>query len=442
MTSLTSVGRPRRGRKLRERLFLALCLAATVASIVVLVTLLFSIFRDGWHYLSWQFIESFPSRKPDKAGIKSALWGSIWLAGVAAIFTIPLGIATAIALEEYKPRRRYARAMHSFIQINIGNLAGVPSVVYGIIGLTVFARMFGLFGGTNPTMYDAMAFVTLKSGEVIKGSIVDDVSEEHPTLSIIAPDRGAVTIQPAEISRRRDVYVREHLVVLKDGREYHGLFKDVQPDAITLNLVGTEAQGALEGVEEEVESSGPREVTFAPSDVKDYETTLFLQYGDPSSFFYFQLPFGPSIMAGGLTLGLVILPIVIIASREALRAVPNSLREGALALGCTRWQVIRRIVLPSSVPGIMTGAILAMSRAIGEAAPLLMAGAFLFILQTPNNLLDSFAALPLQIFNWAGKPQAEFHQLAASGIIVLLGVLMIFNVIAIVIRQVFSKPLQ
>ncbi len=433
MSLLSSVGKPRRGRGVRDRIFLGICIAATLASIVVLLTLLGSIFRDGWHFLSWEFLENFPSRKPEKAGIKSALWGSIWLACVAAGFAIPLGVATAIALEEYKPRSRVARMMHTFIQINIGNLAGVPSVVYGIIGLTVFARMFGVFGGTNPTMYDRMAYLTTASGEVIKGSVV---KETDAVIDLVVPDRGGVSVPVDQIADRRDVYIREHRFVLKDGRDVTGLFREVTPEKITMNVTGKQSDAAaVEGDE----SGAAREEVFAPSDVKEYHTKRFIQFGNPDGFFYFQLPFGPSVLAGGMTLGLVILPIVIIASREALRAVPNSLREGALALGCTRWQTIRRIVLPSSIPGIMTGAILAMSRAIGEAAPLLMAGAFLFILQTPNNLLDSFAALPLQIFNWAGKPQSAFHQLAASGIIVLLGVLLVFNVVAIVIRQVFGK---
>lgn len=434
MTLRTDGMKARNGRRFRDRVFLSICVFATLTSIVVLSTLLWSIVRDGWHYLDVDFLKDFPSRKAEKAGIKSALWGSVWLVGVAATFAIPLGVATAIALEEYKPRGRVTKVMHTFIQINIGNLAGVPSVVYGIIGLTVFARMFGVFGGTNPTMYDRMAIVTTTAGEVVKGSVVN---ESETALELVVPDRGAVALKSEEVAGRRDVYIREHRFVLSDGREVKGLFKDVSAESITVNVTGADSasgSGEIEAAQETV-----RQVSFKPADVKEYETKRFIQYGNSDGFFYFQLPFGPSILAGGMTLGLVILPIVIIASREALRAVPNSLREGALALGCTRWQAIRRIVLPSSVPGIMTGAILAMSRAIGEAAPLLMAGAFLFILQTPKNFLDSFAALPLQIFNWAGKPQKEFHQLAASGIIVLLAVLLTFNVVAIVIRQVFGK---
>jgi len=419
---VTAVGRPRRGRRLKDRVFLGICIVATTLSVLALAILLYSILRDGMKYLNWDFLTSYPSRKPEKSGLKSALWGSVWLVCVAAIAAIPLGVATAIVLEEFKPRQRISRWVHTFIEINIGNLAGVPSIVYGVIGLTVFARMFGLVGAANATMYDEMAVITTQSGETIKGVVMSE--EDAPRLELIDPAKGAVTVELADIQRRRDIHVREHRFTLLDGTYITGSFRKVTPEQITLRL----------GNEDEV--------LFEPSRVASYTTQDFIQFGKPESFFYFQLPLGPSILAGGLTLGLVILPIVIIASREALRAVPGSLREGAMALGCTRWQAIQRIVLPASIPGIMTGSILAMSRAIGEAAPLLMAGAFLFILTTPNNFFDSFAALPLQIFNWAGRPQEEFHKLAASGIIVLLAVLLAFNTVAIIIRQAFQKPLQ
>ena len=139
---------------------------------------------------------------------------------------------------------------------------------------------------------------------------------------------------------------------------------------------------------------------------------------------------------------LVILPVVIIASVEALRAVPNSLRQASLALGGTKWQTIRQVALPASIPMIMTGSILAMSRAIGEAAPILVLGVALFITRTPENLMDQFTILPMQVYNWAGRPQDSFQQLAASGIIILLIVLLTFNAAAILIRQKLQKPLQ
>jgi len=139
---------------------------------------------------------------------------------------------------------------------------------------------------------------------------------------------------------------------------------------------------------------------------------------------------------------LVILPIIIISSQEALRAVPSSLRQASLGLGATPWQTVRRVTLPAAFPGILTGAIIAMSRAIGEAAPLLMIAGIVFITRAPSNLMDDFTAMPLQIYNWAGRPQKEFHDLAASGIIVLLTALLLFNAIAVFMRQKLQKPLS
>ena len=308
-----------RRRVLRDRLFYVLCAAVATLCVAVLATLIVSIVAQGLEHLDWAFLSSPPSRKPEKAGLGPALWGSIWLCVICAVAALPLGVGTAIFMEEYKPRHRMAARLHAFVELNIRNLAGVPSIVYGIIGLTVFAQMFLLVGNTG-----------------------------EPGFTV----------------------------------------------------------------------------------------------GTPDDWYYFQLPFGRSVLAGGLTLMLVILPIVIISTQEALRAVPNSLREGALALGSTRWQTIRRVSLPASIPGIMTGAILATSRAIGEAAPVLVICGIVFIRFTPRNLMDDFTAMPLQIYDWAGRPQESFHHVAASGIIVLLGVLLVFNSAAVLIRYLFQKPLS
>ncbi len=306
-------------RTLQNRGFLVVCLAATSLSVLMLAVLMVSILLKGWAFLDLQFLSDFPSRKPEKAGFRGALMGSLWVCAVCAFSALPLGVGTAVFLEEYKPRSRLLRRLHGFVQLNITNLAGVPSIVYGIIGFTAFARMFGLFGTVT---------------------------------------------EPA------------------------------------------------------------------------------FEIGSVDSLFYFRLPFGGSVLTGGLTLMLVVLPIVIVSAQEALRAVPDSLREGALAAGATRWQMVSRMTLPAAIPGIMTGAILAMSRAIGEAAPLLVIGGFLFVQFVPNNLMDDFAAMPLQIYNWAGRPQDDFRSVAAAGIVVLLTVLLVFNGLAIFIRQKLQKPLN
>ncbi|MBI4480511.1 MAG: phosphate ABC transporter permease PstA [Acidobacteria bacterium] len=272
------VRRHRKGRVLR-----ALFLAATWAGVVLLALLLGEVFWDGIGWLDMQFLTSFPSRFPERAGIQAALWGTIWLIALTALFSIPVGIGAAIYLEEYA-RRNW---INTVIEINISNLAGTPSIVYGILGLALFVRGLAL---------------------------------------------------------------------------------------------------------------------------------------------------GRSLLAGALTMSLLILPVTIIASREALRAVPGSIRQASFALGATRWQTVWHHVLPAALPGILTSIILALSRAIGETAPLIMIGALTYVAFTPSGPMDAFTALPIQIFNWASRPQKEFYSLAAAGIIVLLAVLLSLNAAAIWIR--------
>ena len=277
------------GRKRKERLFYALCLLATCLGVLLLGVLLYGILRDGARRLSLDFLQSFPSRFPDRAGIKAALYGSVYLMGLTAAFTFPIGVGAAIYLEEFARRNR----LTSFIEANIANLAGVPSVVYGILGL----------------------------GFLVRGP------------------------------------------------------------------------GGL----------------------------------------------GPTVLAAALTLSLLVFPIVVIASREAIRAVPNSIRLGALALGATPWQAVRTQVLPAAVPGIATGSILALSRAIGEAAPLLLVGGLTFITFNPSGLDSAFTVLPIQIFNWISRPQAEFKVLAAAAIVVLVAILLAMNSVAIWLRNRYQR---
>ena len=280
-----------KARKRKASGFRIVLISAATFTIAALVTLLWTILKDGWSYLSWHLITDMPSRKPEIAGLNSALWGTVWVICITALFAFPIGAASAIYLEEYGPKNRLTR----LLQLNISNLAGVPSVVYGLLGLGIFAEMLSL---------------------------------------------------------------------------------------------------------------------------------------------------GRSVITGGLTMALLILPIIIIASQEAIRAVPPSLREAGYGLGATKWQVTWHHVLPSALPGILTGTILAVSRAIGEAAPLLVAGASGFLLFKPDGLDSSYTTLPIQIFNWTSRPQAEFRQLAAAGIIVLLAVLLVMNSIAIIVRQRASRKLR
>lgn len=280
-----------RRRRAIGGMFAKVCWAFTWLAVIVLLVLIFHVCREGVPYLSWDFLNNFPSRLASRAGLKSALFGSLWMICITALLSIPIGIAAAIYLEEYARKDRLSQ----FIEVNISNLAGIPSIVFGLLGLALFVRMANL---------------------------------------------------------------------------------------------------------------------------------------------------GNSVLAGSMTMAILILPVIIIAAREAIRAVPTSIREAAFALGATRWQVTRQHVLPYAIPGITTGVILAMSRAIGETAPLIMIGALTYVAFVPATPLDGFTALPIQIFNWISRPQEAFHGLAAAGIIVLLVVLLIMNSVAIYIRHRFERKIE
>jgi phosphate transport system permease protein len=271
--------------------FRVMMLGAVAISGLALATLLYDVARDGLPKLSVDFLTSFPSRiLPQTSGIQSALYGTLWLMAVTAVIVVPLGIATAIYLEEYADRTKW---WNRLVEVNIQNLAAVPSVVYGILGLAFVVR-------------------------------------------------------------------------------------------------------------------GP-------------------------------LSLGRTVLAGGITLALLVLPVVIIVSREAIRAVPPSIREGSLALGATQWQTIWKQVLPGSIAGIATGVILALSRAIGETAPLLVIGAAVNPRFNPDGLGAAFTALPIQIFAWTQDPNRDFVDLAAAAILVMMVVLLLMNSVAIFLRNRYEQ---
>lgn len=302
-------------RSIVGRLFAEGCRAATLSGVAVLAVLLLSVAWQAVPRISWEFLTSHDSTDPERAGIWGGLIGSLWLMLLTMIFAVPVGVGAAIYLEEYATETWLTR----LIRTNIANLAGVPSIVYGILGLTVFVRMFGLFS---------------------RGGVAAGVS--------------AITIL------------------------------------------------------------GVR----------------------------FPLPFQDTVISGALTLSLLILPIIIVASQEALRSVPPSIRHASLALGATQWATIRHQVLPVALPGICTGVILAISRAIGETAPLVMVGAATFYLRTPDGPFSMYTAIPMQIYNWVTQPQPGYQEAAAAAILVLLAGLLFLNGLAITIRNHFQKKLQ
>jgi phosphate transport system permease protein len=280
----------RRAQDLGFRLVLLACLGL---SFLLLGVLLYDVVRDGVGHLDLGFLTSFTSIDADKAGAEAALWGTVWLMGICIVFIVPVGVATAVYLEEFADQSRW---WNRLIEVNIQNLASVPSVVYGILGLAFLVR-------------------------------------------------------------------------------------------------------------------GP-------------------------------LSLGNTVLAGGLTLGLLVLPVVIIAAREAIRAVPPSIREGSLALGATQWQTVWRQVLPAAIPGIATGVILALSRAIGETAPLIVVGAATVITFNPSGLDSQFTALPIQIFDWisrASNDVNDYRPLAAAGILLLMILLLLMNSAAIWLRNRYEQ---
>lgn len=266
-----------------EKAFRAICLLALGLPLLLLFVLLADALLDAWPRLGWDFLTGYPSRKPALAGILPALVGSLYLMLLTALIAIPVGVGAAIYLEEYaRPGR-----LTSLIELNISNLAGVPSIIYGLLGLELFVRAMNM---------------------------------------------------------------------------------------------------------------------------------------------------GRSLLAGAATLALLLLPMVIMASREALRTVPRSLREASFALGADRWQTIRHVVLPMCMPGVLTGVILSLARAIGETAPLITIGAFAYVAFLPDSVHSVFTALPIQIFDWVSRPQPEFHINAAAGIVVLLVLMLLLNGVAIWLR--------
>ena len=277
--------------RLKDQIFQFWGIACTLLGIVLLTVFIGSIIIDGIHRIDWDFITSLPSRKAERAGIFTALMGSVWILVLTTIIALPVGIAAAIYLEEYAKQTKLA----SLLEVNISNLAGVPSIIYGLLGLEVFVRIMQM---------------------------------------------------------------------------------------------------------------------------------------------------GASVLAGSFTLALLILPIVIVATRESLKAVPKSIRDASYALGASKWQTVSHQLLPASSGGILTGIILALSRAVGETAPLIVIGALAYVPFAPASPMDEFSVLPIQIFNWISRPQAGFEINAAAAIIILLSITFIMNGIAVYFRNRWQKKLK
>lgn len=381
-------GRDRR-RKRFSSVFSVVCLLAAGIASVVLVTLLLAILGKGGLWVDWQFLTAgHRENKPLDSGIGPAIVGSLLICAICSLFALPVGIATAIFLEEYQPQSRGLRFFHGLVQLNISNLAGVPSIVYGILGVTAFVYMFGMFG-------------KIETGKPPAWELGARHAWQLKTLG-----NQWVQIPDADPAQPRILIDAPRPIRFADG------------SSSTLNVI---AAG----------EPAPDDAVLKNRSVRAGTSASLIRL---SSFWYLHLPLHKSIIAAGLTLALVILPIIIIASQEALRAVPGSIREAAFGLGATRWQAIRKAVLPAATPGIMTGAILALSRAMGEAAPLLAVMGGVLATSGLTSLMDKSPTLPVTIFRWSHDENVMFENLAAAAIIVLLLLLLLMNAVAILIR--------
>lgn len=474
-------------RRVKDKAFLLLCLTSASTAILLLVVLLLSILWMGGDRLSIDFLRNYnSSNHPQQAGILPALVGSIWLMMICALLAIPLGVGTAILLEEYQPRHRFLTWLHGFVQMNITNLAGVPSIVYAILGVSAFAAMdmFGAPGSMNEPLatigqrwfneYRDVAdntFFTEAKGRhderlpAAAGMVFyTDTSLRQVAEAQVLPSEELAPRRQEIQSNLRDVEetIRQGIEASRtsrrgpvaiDAQRAATIATDALKDVKTLRAdnqkliaITTEQLLAMDGMESAALRAARRqligeliEAELQAAGVRGLiEAGELPQRRDQRAWYYLQIPFGRSVLAGGMTLMLVVLPTIIVAAAESIRAVPQTLRQGSLALGSTKWQAIAQVVLPAAIPGICTGTILAMSRAIGEAAPIILLGAVL-ITYLPDNLMSGFSAMPLQIYQWTAEPDAEFRRTAAAGIIVLLAVLLSFNAVAIYIRQKLQR---
>lgn len=476
-------------RRRKNAIFYALCLCAAATAILILAVLLLSILYRGLPRLDWTFFTSPPSANPEEAGIFTAMVGTIIALVIVMVTAIPIGVATAVLLEEYKPKNAILRRVHGFFQLNITNLAGVPSIVYGILGVTVFAMFFGVFGRSNEPLFTFGQTQYLEypglGGSFYYVKAKGHKGQPAPTQEMTFYDGTGVDAEQIEVTLGTmeqyadaasgvDASLKDLSYAIEDA--YYEQQGDTGRDA-PIDFTAEEAAASADAVIAEVQPQLKADLSVfksplveafsemtgkAPTDMAvsgiagefmasvrkaEFEQRGFggvvladatPQIRNTRSWYYLQFPFGRSVLAAGLTLMLVILPIVIVSAQEAVRAVPPSMRAGCLALGGTKWQSIQQVVLPASIPGVCTGSILALSRAIGEAAPVLLIAPTI-IRGIPSNLMERAGMMPLQIFYWAQQPQAEIRQLASTGIIILLAVLLLFNAVAVYIRQKLQR---
>ncbi|MEM6552446.1 MAG: ABC transporter permease subunit [Planctomycetota bacterium] len=479
----------RKARQLKNTLFQAVAITAACLALMILATLLISIGARGLPELDAEFITQPMSSDSSRTGIGPALLGSISILAICALSAIPLGVASAILLEEYRPKTKLPRMLHGFVQSNITNLAGVPSIVYGILGFTVFVTMFSSEGLNDPWFDIGQEFYleypgaggesyyapSIEDGEltpaVVGMSVPIYASLEHaqaggPLAEVRVVPAGDGELEQARQEARsrlrkvnssmrralRSATVDGTLQVDEASAQeiadamLSPLRDDIQADYEEMKSIAAAELLAMKGLSA-ADQLLPRRKLYDKLLDKEFAAAglkgLILEGTEPlrkdvKKWYYIQFPFGKGILAGGLTLMLVILPVIIVSAQESIRAVSQEMRAGVLALGGTKWQAIEKVVLPTAIPGICTGTILALSRAIGETAPLLLI-AYVGLQAGPDHLMAGFSALPIEIYNWTSEADKSFRDAAAGGIIVLLAVLFSFNAVAVFIRQKFQQ---
>ncbi len=380
-------------------------------------------------YYSWldpEFISTPMSSTPALAGIRTALIGSIGLMVVVVLVSLPVGVGAAIYLEEYATDSFVNR----IIETNVRNLAGVPSIIYGMLGLAIFVRALAPFTSGLVFQYN----FDVPTGDAVIERIAPILDDE------LSFDENGELVNNTDLDDQtvRDVvdtflYYGTPTLTMTGSSEIREL---VDSMANALNTT-VDVASVSSSDEFDIEIRG----NFYAFDIEegavlDRETfdELMSSLVRINAF----APNGRTLVSAGLTLVLLILPIIIINAQEAIRAVPYSIREASYGLGATRWQTIARNVLPAALPGIMTGTILAISRAVGETAPLIVVGASTFLLRDPTSPFAQFTALPIQVYQWTARPQAQFGDIAAAAIIVLLTLMLTLNAIAILIRNRFT----
>lgn len=443
-------------------------------------------------YYSWlrgDFLTTPMSSTPGNAGIRTAILGSIYMMVIVILFTLPVGVGAALYLEEYAGESLFNRV----IETNVRNLAGVPSIIYGMLGLAILVRAFapvtsGVAFGYNVTTPDddriagfinavdgiGLQVIELEEGE---GGFVlaetDEAFDPESYDNLVIFNEGqevAITLGETEVINEEQTMalinafrfygtpslantgnpaterlMRSAMDELATGSGESAGAKFDEFKATIIEFTGSEtiferlnAAEIQARLEEVVELSDDDSLTIPELDLFGLDIEQFLSLSSGLERISSFTIGGRTLISAALTLGLLILPIVIINAQEALRAVPYTIREASYGLGATQWQTIWRAVLPAAIPGILTGAILSVSRAVGETAPLIVVGASTFLLTDPNSPFSRFTVLPIQIYNWTARPQAQFGDIAAAAIIVLLLIMLSLNAIAIVLRNRFS----